>query len=153
MGNFSFRNNVHCLIEKPLAERVVHAQHLIEIAKKNKMILQVGHLERFNPMVVALKQKVNSAVKIKAVRHSIFKERGTEVDVVLDSMIHDIDFILDFEQSKLVNIEASGVSLKSDAIDRAQVTLSFESGLEAHLEADRVADSAKREICIETTRV
>ena len=61
-------------------------------------------------------------------------------------MIHDIDFILDFEQSKLVNIEASGVSLKSDAIDRAQVTLSFESGLEAHLEADRVADSAKRNL-------
>ena len=151
MGVFFLQNNVHCLIEKPLAERVVHAQHLIEIAKKNKMILQVGHLERFNPMVVALKQKVTDAVKIKAVRHSIFKERGTEVDVVLDSMIHDIDFILDFEQSKLVNIEASGVSLKSDAIDRAQVTLSFESGLEAHLEADRVADSAKREICIETT--
>ena len=76
------------------------------------MILQVGHLERFNPMVVALKQKVTNAFRINAVRHSIFKERGTEVDVVLDSMIHDIDFILDFEQSKLVNIEASGVSLK-----------------------------------------
>lgn len=151
IGAFFLDNNVHCLIEKPLAEHVLHAQHLIEIAKKNNLILQVGHLERFNPMAATLKQRVTDAVKINTIRHSIFKERGTEVDVVLDSMIHDVDFILDFEHSKLINVEARGVSLKSDAIDTAQATLSFESGLQACLEADRVADSAKRQISIETT--
>ena len=151
IGVFFLQNNVHCLIEKPLAENILHAQHLIEIAKKNNLILQVGHLERFNPMAATLKQKVTDAVKINTIRHSIFKERGTEVDVVLDSMIHDVDFILDFEHSKLANVEARGVSLRSNAIDKAQATLSFDSGLEAHLEANRVADSAKRQITIETS--
>jgi len=151
IGAFFLQNRVHCLIEKPLAEHVLHAQHLIEIANNNNLILQVGHLERFNPMAAALKQNVTDAIKINTLRNSIFKERGTEVDVVLDSMIHDVDFILDFERSKLVKVEARGVSLKSDAIDTAQATLFFESGLEAYLEADRVSDSAKRQIIIETS--
>ena len=150
IGVFFLEKNIHCLIEKPLAERVEDAQHLIEIAKKRSLILQVGHLERFNPMAVALKNNIKTAQQIHTLRHSIFKERGTEVDVVLDSMIHDIDFVLDFEKSKLKDVEASGVSLKSNAIDVAKVKLFFESGLLATLEANRVSKEPKREIWVET---
>ncbi len=150
IGAFFLQNKVHCLIEKPLAEHLVHAQNLIEIAKKYSLILQVGHLERFNPLAASLKKNISEVVKINTVRHSIFKERGTEVDVVLDSMIHDIDFILDFEHSKLTGVEASGVSLKSKAIDIAKAKLSFESGLQTYLEANRVSDKAVRRISLET---
>lgn len=151
IGSFFLQNKIHCLIEKPLTERIAQAQHLIEIAKKHSLILQVGHLERFNPMAAALKKNIVKATKINTVRHSTFKERGTEVDVVLDSMIHDIDFILDFEHSGLVKVEASGISLKSKAIDIAEVQLSFESGLQTYLEANRVSDIAQRRISLETT--
>lgn len=141
-------NNVNVLIEKPITETLEEANALIKIADSHGSIIQVGHLERFNPAVIALREVVDRPLFIESHRLSVFKERGTEVDVVLDLMIHDIDIILNFVRSKLNGIHAAGVPVISSRVDVANVRLVFENGCVANITASRISLKNMRKIRI-----
>lgn len=141
-------NNVNVLIEKPITETLEEANTLIKIADSHGSIIQVGHLERFNPAVIALREVVDRPLFIESHRLSFFKERGTEVDVVLDLMIHDIDIILNFVRSELKSIHAAGVPVISSRVDVANVRLVFENGCVANITASRISLKNMRKIRI-----
>jgi predicted dehydrogenase len=141
-------NNVDVLVEKPMAETLEEADALIEVADAGNCIIQVGHLERFNPAVVALRKVVDRPLFIESHRLSIFNERGTEVDVVLDLMIHDIDIILNFVKSELKSIHAAGVPVISSRVDIANARLIFESGCVANVTASRISMKNMRKVRI-----
>ncbi len=132
------RRGVHVLVEKPVTETVTEAQTLIELAQARSLIFQVGHLERFNPAVIAVRRRISTPHHIEARRLSKYQRRGTEVDVVLDLMIHDIDIVLSLVPSALVSIHASGSVVVSGDIDVAHATLQFDNGCVAELTASRV---------------
>ncbi len=140
------QNDVNVLIEKPMTETLEEADALIEIADSCGLIIQVGHLERFNPVVVALRQIVEGPLFIESHRLHIPKEaergekvRGTEVDVILDLMIHDIDIILNFVKSEVDSIHAAGVPVVSPNVDIANARLVFENGCVANITASRIS--------------
>lgn len=141
-------NNVNVLIEKPITQTLEEADALIKIADSRGPIIQVGHLERFNPAVIALRELVDRPLFIESHRLSVFKERGTEVDVVLDLMIHDIDIILNFVKSELMSIHAAGVPVISSRVDVANVRLVFENGCVANVTASRISLKNMRKIRI-----
>ena len=141
-------NHVDVLIEKPMAETLEEADTLIEIADSKGAIIQVGHLERFNPAVVALRNVVDCPLFIESHRLSIFKERGTDVDVVLDLMIHDIDIILNFVKAELRSIHAVGVPVISPRVDIANARLIFVNGCVANVTASRISMKDMRKIRI-----
>ena len=141
-------NSIDVLVEKPFTETLEEADALIEIAESNDSILQVGHLERFNPAVLALRNVVNQPLFVESHRLSVFKERGTEVDVVLDLMIHDIDIILNFVGSDIKSIHASGVPVISSRVDIANARLIFENGCTANVTASRISLKNMRKIRI-----
>jgi predicted dehydrogenase len=141
-------NHVDVLIEKPMAETLEEADTLIEIADSKGAIIQVGHLERFNPAVVALRNVVDCPLFIESHRLSIFKERGTDVDVVLDLMIHDIDIILNFVKAELKSIHAVGVPVISPRVDIANARLIFVNGCVANVTASRISMKDMRKIRI-----
>jgi len=148
-------NNVDVLIEKPMTETVGEADALIKIADSRGRIIQVGHLERFNPAVVALREVVERPLFIESHRlHSPKKPdpgrevRGTEVDVVLDLMIHDIDIILNFVKSEVKSIYAVGVPVVSSRVDIANARLVFENGCVANVTASRISMKNMRKIRI-----
>lgn len=141
-------NNVDILVEKPIAETLEEADALIEMADSRGSIIQVGHLERFNPAVVALRNVVSRPLFIESHRLSIFNERGTEVDVVLDLMIHDIDIILNLVKFELKSIQAAGVPVVSSCVDIANARLVFENGCVANVTASRISMKNMRKIRI-----
>lgn len=126
------------LLEKPLTATIEEADDLIALAAAKDLILQVGFIERFNPAVVALDQVIRKPLFIESHRLHPFIERGTDVDVVLDLMIHDLDLILHYVHSPLKTMEAVGVSVLSDKVDIANVRLTFEDGCVANITASRV---------------
>ncbi|HQK99367.1 MAG TPA: Gfo/Idh/MocA family oxidoreductase [Smithellaceae bacterium] len=130
---------VDVLIEKPLCATVSEADDLLEIAAKHQCVFQVGFVERFNPAVMALEKVITRPVFIEVHRLHPFFERGTDVDVILDLMIHDLDIILKFVRSELVNVEAVGVPVLSDKIDISNVRLSFACGCIANITASRIS--------------
>jgi predicted dehydrogenase len=140
---------VHTLVEKPVTETVAQAEALIDLAAARRLVFQVGHLERFNPAVLALRQLLTDPRRIEARRLSVYKQRGTEVDVVLDMMIHDIDIVLSLVDSHVTGIEASGAIVVSGDIDRAQATLRFANGCVAELAASRVNLEPVRAMLVE----
>jgi predicted dehydrogenase len=137
---------VHVLVEKPMTETVDQAQHLIDLARERGLVLQVGHLERFNPAVLALRGTLTNPLFIESHRIAPFKLRGTEVSVVMDLMIHDIDIILSLVPSPLTAIRPVGVPVLSDEIDIAHARLEFANGCIANVTASRVSQSAMRKI-------
>ncbi len=139
---------VHVFIEKPMTLNVEEAKYLVELAKAKGVILQVGHIERFNPAFKAVLPFIKKPFLIEAKRFSEFKNRSAEVDVVMDMMIHDIDIVLTFEKSPVKALSAMGVSVVTNSIDVASVRLEFESGTVANLSASRVfgEDVRKMEI-------
>jgi predicted dehydrogenase len=139
-------NNVDVLIETPVTETLEQADALIKIADSRNRIIQVGHLERFNPAVVAMREVVDRPMFIESHRLHTFKERGTEVDVVLDLMIHDIDIILYFVKSELKSIHAAGVPVISSRVDIANARLVFENGCVANVTASRISIKEMRKI-------
>jgi predicted dehydrogenase len=139
-------NSVDVLIEKPMTTRLEEAEDLIQLAEKHGSIIQVGHLERFNPAVVALDGIVESPRFIESHRLSLFKGRGTDVSVVLDLMIHDIDIILNFVRSKVKEIHAAGVSVISPHVDIANARLEFDNGCVANVTASRISTKNERKI-------
>jgi predicted dehydrogenase len=126
------------LLEKPFTATLEEADDLIALAAAQDLILQVGFIERFNPAVIALDKVIRQPLFIESHRLHPFVERGTDVDVVLDLMIHDLDLILHYVQSPLANVEAVGVSVLSDKVDIANVRLTFENGCVANITASRI---------------
>lgn len=136
---------VHVLLEKPMTDTLQQARELIDIAHARNLILQVGHLERFNPAYQAYQAFHQKPRMIEAHRLATFKKRGIEVDVVLDLMVHDLDIILSWMDSPIRHIHAKGISLITDAIDVATVMLHFENGCVAQLHASRVHSCVERQ--------
>jgi predicted dehydrogenase len=142
-------NGIDVLVEKPMTTTLEEAEDLIETAKKNKCILQVGHLERFNAAVIALNNVIKKPLFIESHRLAPFKDRGTDVDVILDIMIHDIDIILNIVGSPVKSIHAVGVPVVSNKKnDIANVRLEFESGCVANVTASRISAKEMRKIRI-----
>jgi predicted dehydrogenase len=129
----------HIFIEKPVTKTVVEAEELRDLIKKKQVKGQVGHVERFNPAFTAVKDKIHSPMFIESHRLAEFNPRGTDVPVVLDLMIHDIDIILSVVNSKVKEIHASGVSVISDTPDIANARIEFENGCVANLTASRIS--------------
>jgi predicted dehydrogenase len=139
-------NNIDVLIEKPMSETTEQADELIRFAKSRNLIIQVGHLERFNPAVVALRDIIEQPMFIESHRLSIYKDRCTDVSVVLDLMIHDIDIILNFVRTEIVNIHAAGIPVISGHVDIANARLEFKSGCIANVTASRISTKNERKI-------
>jgi len=129
----------HIFIEKPITKTIEQADALIELTKKHKVKGQVGHVERFNPAFTAVKDKIHNPMFIESHRLAEFNPRGTDVPVVLDLMIHDIDIILSIVNSKVTHVSASGVSVISDTPDIANARVEFENGCVANLTASRIS--------------
>ena len=133
-------------IEKPLTNTVEEALSLINLAKTNECIVQVGHIERFNPTINKLKELVDNPHYIEIERLAPFQARGTEVPVVLDLMVHDIDLILEMVNSPLESIQASGAKMMSNSIDLAHAHIKFQNGVVANLKSSRIAQNYVRKI-------
>ncbi|RDK86880.1 Gfo/Idh/MocA family protein [Marinirhabdus gelatinilytica] len=129
----------HLFIEKPITHTVEEAQKLLELAKEQGVKGQVGHVERFNPAFMGVKDMMDNPMFIEAHRLAEFNPRGTDVSVVLDLMIHDIDAILSVVQSPVKNVYASGVSVISETPDIANARIEFENGCVANLTASRIS--------------
>jgi predicted dehydrogenase len=129
----------HIFIEKPITNTVEEAEHIRELLAEHNLRGQVGHVERFNPAYIAVKNEINSPMFIETHRLAEFNPRGTDVPVVLDLMIHDIDIILSIVKSKVKHVSASGVAVISDTPDIANARLEFENGCVANLTASRIS--------------
>lgn len=148
VAKFFLTHGKHVLIEKPITVQAEHARELITLAQKNELILQVGHLERFNNALVAAQPMIKDPWFIEATRLAPFKTRGSDVSVVLDLMIHDLDLIFSMVKSKIKKIEANGASLITSLIDIAKVRLEFENGTCANLTASRACNKTERRLQI-----
>jgi len=137
---------VDVLVEKPICATIEQADELIDLARRNNLILQVGFVERFNPAIMALEKVIEKPLFIEAHRLHPFFERGTDVDVILDLMIHDLDIILKFVNSPLASVEAVGVPILSDKVDISNVRLSFASGCIANVTASRISSKTMQKI-------
>ncbi|RJP54596.1 MAG: gfo/Idh/MocA family oxidoreductase [Deltaproteobacteria bacterium] len=146
-GDF-FSNGIDILLEKPIATTVAEADTLIEMAEKKNLIFQVGHLERYNSAIVAIQDVLNNPMFIESHRLSFFTERATDVDVVLDLMIHDLDIILSIVNSDIDTIDAVGVPVISPKIDIANARITFVNGCVANITASRVSEKTMRKIRI-----
>ena len=129
----------HIFIEKPITQTVDQAEELITRADKHGVLGQVGHVERFNPAFLAVKNEIDESMFIETHRLAEFNPRGTDVPVVLDLMIHDIDTVLSVVDSRVKNISASGVSIISETPDIANARIEFENGCVANLTASRIS--------------
>jgi len=148
VAKFFLENGVHVLLEKPITTTIEEADHLITIAKQNKVLLQVGHLERFNNVIKGLENYLSNPRFIESLRLAPFKLRGSDVNVVLDLMIHDIDLIQSFVNSEIHNIQASGASVLSPYIDIANARIKFENGCVANVTASRISLKTERSLRI-----
>ena len=129
----------HIFIEKPISNTVAEAEEIITLAKKHNVKGQVGHVERFNPAFTAVKDKINNPMFIETHRLAEFNPRGTDVPVVLDLMIHDIDAILSVVKSKVKSVNASGVAVISDSPDISNARIEFENGCVANITSSRIS--------------
>ncbi len=134
------------LVEKPLAATLAEADELIALAAKNKRILQPGHLERFNPAVLAVQPQLKRPMFFESHRLSIFSPRSLDVDVVLDLMIHDLDIVLTMANSPVSEVRAVGLPILSPKVDIANVRVEFESGCVANFTASRVSTEKVRKL-------
>lgn len=132
-------SNIDIMLEKPMTTTTEEAKELIDICEKRGLIMQVGHLERYNPAIITLEERVTNPVFIEAHRLSGFKSRAIDVDVVLDLMIHDIDIVLSIVKSGVKEIRAAGVPVLTPRIDIANVRIIFENGCTANLTASRIS--------------
>jgi len=137
---------VDVLLEKPITATLGEGAELVELARRRSRILQVGHLERFNPVIQAVTPRLKRPRFMESARLAPFRQRGTDVDVVLDLMIHDIDLILSIVRSPVVAVDAIGSSVFSGEIDIANARLRFENGCVANATASRVSLKTERKL-------
>ena len=142
------KNGIDVLIEKPIATTVAEARELVDLARIHKRILQVGHLERFNPAVLAAAERLQTPRFVESHRLAPFKQRGTDVSVVLDLMIHDIDLIQELVGTPIEHIDAVGASVFSGEIDIVNARLRFQGGCVVNTTASRISLKQERKIRI-----
>ena len=148
VAGYFLENGVDVLVEKPITEDLNSAQRLVDLAKRKARILQVGHLERFSGMIEALRKEVLRPLYIDSVRIAPFKPRGTDVNVILDLMIHDLDLILSFVDAPILSIDAAGVPVFSPREDIAGARLKFANGCIANIAASRISLKTERRMRI-----
>ncbi|MEN0046019.1 MAG: Gfo/Idh/MocA family oxidoreductase [Bacteroidota bacterium] len=136
----------HIFIEKPLTHSLEEARELIKISEEQDVKVQVGHVERFNPALLALGDQLLQPMFVEGHRLATFNPRGTDVSVVLDLMIHDLDILLHLVKAKVESVSASGVAVVSDNVDIANVRIEFENGCVANLTASRISIKQMRKI-------
>ncbi len=146
VAGFFLKHRIPVLLEKPITDTVMHAKRLVAMAEKNNTAFQIGHLERFNSAIRTVKGMIHKPVFIEVHRLSPFTVRGTDVDVVRDLMIHDLDIILSLIQSDIVSMDAVGVPVLTDKIDIANARLKFKNGCVANVTASRVSMERMRKI-------
>jgi predicted dehydrogenase len=142
------QNGSDVLLEKPIASTLEEADDLIATAKKHGRLLQVGHLERFNPAVLSARKFIRNPLFIESHRLTPFRDRGTEVDVVLDLMIHDLDIIQNLVRAEVEQMHAVGVPVLTDKVDIASVRLQFANGCLANITSSRISVEDQRRIRI-----
>lgn len=142
----AFEKNKHVFVEKPITAHIWEAEELIKIADEKKLILQVGHIERFNPALISLEKYHLDPLFVQTDRLAQFNPRGTDVAVVLDLMIHDIDIILSLVKSDVKSVSASGVPVVSDTLDIANARIEFENGAIANVTASRISQKKMRKM-------
>jgi predicted dehydrogenase len=143
-----FEKGVPVFIEKPITTTIKEAKELVDLSEKKKLNLQVGHIERFNPALVSMEKYISDPMFIQTDRLSQFNPRGTDVAVVLDLMIHDIDIILSLVKSDVIDVQANGVAVVSDHLDIANARLQFENGAVANVTASRISQKKMRKMRI-----
>ena len=148
MAEYCIERNKHVFIEKPITKTIQEADKILKLAKDRSIIIQVGHIERLNPGIVALQKYKIRPKFIEIQRLAPYTVRGTDVPVVLDKMIHDIDILLSIVNSKVKSIQASGLSILTDSIDIAHVRIQFENGTISSLVSSRIAQVELRKIKI-----
>ena len=146
LAKIALEKGKHLFIEKPITSNLEEAEELVTLAKEKNLKIQVGHIERFNPIVLKIADEINDPMFIESHRLAPFTPRGSDVSVVLDLMIHDIDLILSFINSNLLDIRASGVCILTPNIDIANARLEFENGAIANVTASRVSLKRERKI-------
>ncbi len=139
LGRMALKSGCHVLLEKPLATDLTEANELVKLAEEEERILAVGHIERFNGALLAVEDHLQQPRFIESLRMAPFQNRGTDVTVILDLMIHDIDLVLALTNSPLADVHAVGVPVLSPSIDIANARLVFESGTVANITASRVS--------------
>lgn len=139
-------NGKHVLVEKPLSESLQEAQELVALAREKNLILQVGHIERFNPVMQQLEERIKAPRFIEATRLSPFPHRSMDIGVVLDLMIHDLEIILHLVRSPVISVDAVGVPVLTRREDIANARLRFANGCVANVTASRVSDKKVRKI-------
>ncbi len=142
----AIRNGKHVFVEKPMCETIEEAQQLVKLVKEANIKFQVGHVERFNPAFLAIKHLELNPMFIEVHRLSQFNPRGTEVSVIMDLMIHDIDIILNLVKSDVKSILANGVAVMTDTLDIANVRIEFNNGCVANLTSSRISMKKMRKI-------
>lgn len=142
----ALEQNIHCLIEKPITSTLDQADALIQLAEDHGLILQAGHIERYNPAMLAIQNITLQPQFIESHRLAPFNPRGTEVAVILDLMIHDIDIILHTVKQPVAKINASGVAVVSDSVDIANARIYFKNGCVANLTASRISQKKMRKM-------
>ena len=146
IGCWLLEHGIDVLVEKPIAPDMESADRLVAAAERHGRILQVGHLERFNPAVMALEARVTLPLFFEIHRLSVFSPRALDVDVILDLMIHDIDIVLNLTRAEPQEIHGAGVSILSSKVDIANVRLQFPNGCVANLTASRVSTERVRKL-------
>ena len=141
-------NGIHTLVEKPISDRPENGYALSELAERNGLVLQVGHIERFSPTFEALRPIVKRPLYIESNRISIFTGRGTDVNVILDMMIHDIELIMALVESSVESVDAVGAPVVSDYEDIANTRMVFENGCVANITASRISHKVERSMRI-----
>ena len=141
-----FEKNIHVFVEKPITADIKEGEELVKLAKEKNLKFQVGHIERFNPGLLSLESFISDPMFIQSDRLAQFNPRGTDVAVVLDLMIHDIDIILSFIKSNVKQIDANGVAVVSNHIDIANARIQFENGAVANVTASRISQKKMRKM-------
>jgi len=142
----AFEKNKHVFVEKPITAQIWEAEELVHEAENKNLVFQVGHIERFNPALLALEKYSLNPLFVQTDRLAQFNPRGTDVAVVLDLMIHDIDIILSLIDSEVKSVNASGVAVVSDQIDIANARIEFENGAVANVTASRISQKKMRKM-------
>jgi predicted dehydrogenase len=147
-ATLALRHGKHVFIEKPITHDIASADTLVKLAEERGLIAQVGHIERFNPALMALEAFDLNPMFIESHRLAQFNPRGTDVAVVLDLMIHDLDIIMSLIKAPVKNVEASGVAVVSDTVDIANTRIQFENGAVANITASRISQKKMRKMRI-----
>jgi predicted dehydrogenase len=138
----------HVLLEKPMTRTVEEAAELVALARRNGVVLQIGHLERFNPAILAMRKDITRPLFVESDRLAVFRPRGIDVNVVLDLMIHDIDLILSVVRSEITSVRASGFPVLTRVVDIANARIEFADGCVADVNASRVSQQSLRKLRI-----